>query len=58
MKKEQVQCEVPLTHLQRLFGTDRAEVPAKLQHHIFHAIEQSTVEAVLGIGWLCLASQC
>ena len=57
MKEEQVQREVPCTHLQRKLGTDKAEVSAKLQQKIFHAAEQSTVEVVLGIGWLCLASQ-
>jgi len=48
MKEEQVQREVPCTHLQRKLGTDKAEVSAKLQHEIFHAVEQSTVEVVLG----------
>lgn len=49
MKEEQIQREVPCTHLQRIFGTDKAEVTAKLQHEIFHAVEQSTVEVVLGM---------
>ena len=49
MKKEQVQREIPCTHLQRILGTDKAEVSAKLQHEIFHAVEQSTVEVVLGM---------
>src|ERR1039457_6398754 len=49
MKKEQVQREVPRTHLQRILRTDKAEVSAKLQHEIFHAVEQSTVEVVFGM---------
>ena len=49
MKKEEVQSEVPRTHLQRILGTDKAKVSAKLQHEIFHAVEQATVEVVFGM---------
>ena len=35
--------------LNRCHNPDKAEVSAKLQHEIFHAVEQSTVEVVFGM---------
>src|SRR5579875_1570829 len=49
MKEEKVQCKVARAYLYRKLGTDKAEIPAKLQQELFHAVEQCTVKLILAM---------
>src|SRR5690554_5300533 len=44
MEKQQVQGKVPSTHLQRVFGADKAKVAAQLDQKIPEAGEQTLVQ--------------
>ena len=49
MEEEQIQGKVLVTHLQRNFGTDEAEVAAQLDEELAQAVEETAVQILLRV---------
>src|ERR1017187_9051705 len=49
MEEKQIKCKIPPANLYGKFRADKAEISAKLQYKILHAVEQGMVKIVFGV---------